>query len=81
MLPSVLKVDAMELPAKSKINVANMVNAFKKRVEVETISEKTKICKITDYRIQITLPKQNYFCLSQAYIDKANVEPLQKNNA
>ena len=37
-----------------RVNVANKVNAFKKRVAVEEISEKTKRSKITD-----NIAKQN----------------------
>ena len=58
-----------------RVNVVNKVNAFKKRIAVEQISEKTKRSKITDY-IAKQNSRQEFLALLGSYIDKARVEPL-----
>ena len=64
-----------------RVNVVNKVNAFKKRVALEKISEKTKRSKITDY-IAKQNSRQEVLPLLSSYINKAHVEPLHlKNNA
>ena len=66
---------------KQRVNVVNKVEAFKKRVALEKISEKTKRSKITDY-IAKQSSRQEFLPLLGSYIDKAHVEPLHlKNNA
>ena len=64
-----------------RINVVNKVEAFKKRVALEKISEKAKRSKITDF-IAKQNSRQEYVPLLGSYIDKAHVQPLHfKNNA
>ena len=64
-----------------RVNVVNKVNAFKKRVALEKISEKTKRSKITDY-IAKQNSRQEFLPLLGSYINKVRVEPLHlKNNA
>ena len=68
----------MELPSE---NVVNKVEAFKKRVALENISEKAKRSKVTDF-IAKQNSRQEFVPLLGSYIDKAHVEPLHlKNNA
>ena len=65
---------------KQRVNVVNKVNAFKKRIAVEQISEKTKRSKITDY-IAKQNSRQECLPLLVSDIDKAHVEPRHlKNN-
>lgn len=64
-----------------RINVVNKVEAFKKKVALEPISEKTKRSKVTDF-IARQNSRQGWLPLLGIYIEKAHVEPLHlKNNA
>ena len=64
-----------------RVNVVNKVEAFKKKVALEKISDKTKRSKVTD-DIAKQSSRQEFLPILGSYIDKAHVEPLHlKNNA
>lgn len=66
---------------KDRVSVVAKVEAFKKKVEKQSIAKKTKRSKVTEFIGQLK-SRQEFFPLLDTYIDKAHVEPLHlKNNA
>ena len=71
----------MELPSENKCCQQGN-EAFKKRVALEKISEKSKRSKVTADFIAKHNSRQEFVPLLGSYIDKAHVETLHlKNNA
>ena len=66
---------------KNRLSVVAKVEAFKKKVEKQSIAGNTKRSKVTDFIAQ-QKSRQEFLPLLSNYIDKAHVEPLHlKNNA
>lgn len=64
-----------------RVSVATKVEAFKKKVEKQSIASNTKRSKVTEF-IGQQKRRQEFLPLLNKYIDKAHVEPSHlKNNA
>ena len=66
---------------KDRVSVVTKVEAFRKKLEKESISTKVKRSKVTKF-IACQKSRQEFLPLLGKYVDKAHVEPLHlKNNA